>query len=97
MKAGSCATVRREPGQVRKEAAISGSTVCRRGAWLEPKAQLCLGLGLSKVGPWHHFFVKKSGASRSLVYLVVVQEARDGMVFFHVHQLRPELLAFFHP
>ena len=38
LTAGSCATWAREPGQVRKEAALSGSRGCRRRARLEPSA-----------------------------------------------------------
>ena len=36
MIAGSCATKRYQPRQVRKEAAVVTSFVCRRGAWLSP-------------------------------------------------------------
>jgi len=36
MIAGSCATERYQPRQVRKEAAAVTSSVCRRGAWLSP-------------------------------------------------------------
>ena len=38
LTARSCATWAREPGQVRKEAALSGSRGCRRPAWPEPSA-----------------------------------------------------------
>jgi len=50
LTARSCATWAREPGQVRKEAALSGSRGCRRRAWPEPNPAGTLGDLASRTG-----------------------------------------------
>ena len=60
-KAGSRASQRRESGQVRKEAALSGERQCRGVTWPEPAARKARRIAESMVGARPYFVVLARG------------------------------------